>query len=88
MSDQKNIDSHPLELTQEEYDRMPSGKGVGDDWKYMPMGSRFKQSTDPSIIVEVCEGMDMFVDQWGAGLSVPKRGLRRYRAVIVIKEEA
>ena len=78
-----NIKNHPLTLSQTEYDELPDGKDMGeDDWKYVPMGHRFKSKEDPLIVIEVCKGMDMYVDQWGAGTSVPERGLRWYMAVI------
>ncbi len=35
----------------------------------------------PGVVVvgQVVGGDDMFVDQWGAGLSIPERGINRYR---------
>ena len=44
-----------------------------------PLG--FKCRDNLGGLRELVAGTEMFVDQWGAGLSVPERGWRYYRPV-------
>jgi len=38
---------------------------------------------DVTVVGQVVKGSDLFCDQWGAGLSVPERGINRYQVKIV-----
>lgn len=75
----KGFPLHPLFVTTEEFDKIPPAP-PGTEHRFTPLGSRFRNDREGSIIV-TCTGNDMFADQWGAGLSVPDRGLRYYYPV-------
>jgi hypothetical protein len=71
-----------LKLTQAEYDALPPAAALTAlDLKIKPLGLRFKARD--GHVCELVKGSDMLAHQWGAGLSVPERGLVHYRPVIV-----
>lgn len=69
-----------------ELSALPKGSDV--DFVTCPIGVMFicvPMPLLPDIIVigQVVKGNDMFADQWGAGLSIPERGINRYLAKVV-----
>lgn len=85
----KSIMSYPIKkMTKEELDKLPYGTEMPVDFlKTCPLGTWFvcKKSRflmDVTVIGQVVAGKDLLADQW-AGLSIPERGINRYRVVIV-----
>lgn len=74
-------------LTQEEFDNLPQNVD-GDFLNFNQIGSWFVCKPNPEIpevivIGQIVKGEDIFVDQYGGGiLSIPRRGINRYRAII------
>ena len=78
------IPLHPLEITEDDWKKLPSAKDISnEDLKFVDFGYQFRSKDDALVIGEVCKGEDMFCDQWGAGLSVPPRGVRWFKAVVI-----
>jgi hypothetical protein len=73
-------------LTQSEFDKLP--RNVDREFlNFSPIGSWFvykpiPEIPDIQIVGQIVKGDDLFAEQWGAGLSVPKRGINRYRIII------
>jgi hypothetical protein len=77
---------HLLQMSRAEFDRLAQGKDL--DLNTCPMGTLFVCKPFellPNIIIvgQIVRGLDMFADQWGAGLSVPERGINRFRVEII-----
>jgi hypothetical protein len=65
---------------------LPRGKEI--DLEHCPLGTWFMCTSyealpDMKVVGQVVEGKEMLCDQWGSGLSVPERGINRYRLVMV-----
>jgi len=81
------IMGYPIKkFTQEEFSGLPGGEKnrlPPDFLKICPIGTWFvcrqNNFTDIVVVGQVVKGNDLFCDQWGAGLSVPERGINRYR---------
>jgi hypothetical protein len=68
-----------LEMTEEEYNALPLWSSLAEDaLQTCELGFRFRMQD--GIVCEVVRGLDMDLNQWGGGLSVPERGPRYYRA--------
>lgn len=73
-----------MRFSQEAYNELPRGVDFPPGYlETVDIGFLFKTTGDEMIIGQVVKGEDLIAEQWGAGLSVPKRGINRYRAVIV-----
>ena len=73
-------------MSRAEFDHLAQGKDL--DLNTCPLGTTFVCKPFellPGIVVvgQVVRGVDMFADQWGAGLSVPERGINRFRVEII-----
>ncbi len=77
------IDRFPLRtLTREEFGTLPKGSEL--DLKTCPLGTWFVCAPFPPALEVIVLGHvvspgDMICEQWGAGLSLPERGINRYR---------
>lgn len=87
----KRIASLPIKaFTREEFDTLPQGIDV--NLHECPIGTWFvcvpSVAFEEGIIVgQVVEGQDLFADQYGASvLSVPTRGINRYRVSIITRK--
>ena len=73
-------------LSQGEFDKLP--RNVDREFlNFSPIGSWFVFDPIPEIpniqiVGQIVTGDDLFAEQWGAGLSVPIRGINRYRIII------
>lgn len=82
------VRSYPVRhLSQAELARLP--KGAGLNLYTCPLGTCFVCAPHPHlpreivVVGEVVAGDQLLCDQWGAGLSLPDRGINRYRAEVV-----
>ncbi len=75
-------------MTNEELAKIPNSDTISNHFlQTCPFGTKFicrKNRFHPDAIVigKVVKGEDLFCAQWGAGLSVPDRGINRYRVEI------
>lgn len=68
-----------IEMKKEEYEALPLWNTLPKDaLQTCEFGFCFRMKD--GIVCEVVKGTDMFVHQWGSGMSVPERGARYYRA--------
>ena len=92
--ERRRIEKYPIiEFTQDEFNKIPKSDSFTIEWlrKESFIGFRFicKPSEasllKPEIIAmgEVVKGDDLVCEQWGAGLSVPAKGINRYQVRIV-----
>ena len=65
--------------TREKFNALPISEKP-DSWQSMEIGTYFRSQTK-EVIFKVVEGMDMFAHQWGAGMSLPKKGLQQFRPI-------
>jgi hypothetical protein len=83
---QKVLKWPQVQMTGEQFAALKSQK---IDLQTCPLGTWFVYKKPlpylpgVTIIGQVVKGLDMFCDQWGAGLSVPDRGARKYRLEII-----
>ncbi len=83
----RNIMHFPIkELTVDEFNAIPKGKDV--DLKTCKLGTwfvctKFEPLPDVIVVGQVVTGYDLIADQWGAGTSIPERGISRYRVEII-----
>ncbi len=78
-----------MELTPEQFDRIPKAEVLSKDFlKYEDIGFKFRckgsTSVENTVIGEIVRGRDVIAEQFGAGmLDVPERFVNRYRVKIV-----
>jgi hypothetical protein len=83
----ERVSRYPLkQMSRTEIDKLPKGKDL--DLKGCPIGTWFACSSSPlipdvTVIGQTVAGLDMIAEQWGAGLSIPERGINRYRVQII-----
>lgn len=79
-------ETYPIkEMTYEEFNQLP--RDVGTEFlQTCPIGTWFVCRPEVNMVVgQIVKGDDLFCSQWGAGLSVPERGINRYSVTIVEK---
>lgn len=74
------------EFSRPDFDQLP--KNVGTEFlKTCPLGTWFLckpvEGVEIIVVGQVVKGDDLLCDQWGAGLSVPERGINRYQVKIL-----
>ena len=80
----KQIATYPVkQMTQSEFDSLPQAVDL-DFRKACPIGTWFpcRSRTKLRVVGQIVLGDDLCADQWG-GLTVPERGVNRYRLEIV-----
>ncbi|MFA6463980.1 MAG: hypothetical protein WCV55_03165 [Candidatus Paceibacterota bacterium] len=82
----KSIMAFPIkELSMREFVTLPRGEDV--NFQTCELGTwflckPFVPLSDITVAGQVVRGLDLFTSQWGGGLSVPERGINRYRVQI------
>ena len=82
--------SYPVkEMTREQFNNLPKGENMGTWYPATCLlGSWFVFNeipflpSDKIVVGQVVSGINLLADQW-AGLSIPERGINRYRLVII-----
>ncbi|MDD5165628.1 MAG: hypothetical protein PHG25_03820 [Candidatus Pacebacteria bacterium] len=83
----RRIRKFPIrEMSATEFDQLVREKPV--DLKTCPLGTwfvctPFELTPDVTVVGQVVTGLEMIANQWGAGMSVPERGVNRYRVKLI-----
>jgi len=83
------VQKYPVvEITKQELENIPKAQDLEEGFlKEANIGFQFicrnSLGIDEIILGHVVKGDDLFCDQWGAGLSVPAKGINRYRVKVV-----
>lgn len=72
-----------LPITKEDYERLPPGSSFTHIQlnQTLPLGTMYRAAD--GHVCKIVRGEEMIAEQWGAGLSIPDRGLIHYRPVFV-----